>query len=106
MKPYARIARPTVVVRYTGSTELTISDETSVSRLTTPSNRTVRATRRRPVGGSAVSDTGRSRVEMYIAQISLRPLLSVAAAQLAASQNATGRIRNPTPSRNDPGAST
>src|SRR5689334_21368722 len=62
-KPYARRPSPTCVVRYSGSTAETISEETSVSRLTVPSRTTVVATPAAVVVTSPAA--GRSRNETY-----------------------------------------
>src|SRR5581483_5460317 len=66
-KPYASSPMPISAVRYSGRIALIISEETSVSRLTTPRSTTVVATRRRiRPAGEACSLAGASRTEMYI----------------------------------------
>lgn len=51
-KPYASGVRPITVVRYSGNTAAVDSEETSVTRLTTPSSTPVGGTDRRPSGKS------------------------------------------------------
>lgn len=68
-KPYARSPMPISAVRYSGRTALTISEETSVSRLTMPRSTTVPATRRRTrLAGVSRSPVRLSRTEMYTAR--------------------------------------
>src|SRR5918997_3698745 len=65
-KPYATGLSPTATVRYSGRTDATISDETSVSRLTTPSSSTVEETRLTVLPAPGVASApGRSRSVTY-----------------------------------------